>query len=102
MSFGSSLGRGKDMDGRRGAHGCREAGGGRRPTASARGGRQWPSHHGVAARAWVHAVQDTRLLDAGWLTSGPNSISYFKSFSITQTLKFELVSFPMNKILQIL
>jgi hypothetical protein len=36
------------------------------------------------------------------LTSGPGSISYFQSFSITQILKFELVSFLMSKILQIL
>jgi hypothetical protein len=46
MSFASSLGRGMDKDRRRGAQGCREAGGGRRSTASARGGGQWPRHHG--------------------------------------------------------
>jgi hypothetical protein len=32
------------------------------------------------------------------LTSGLGSISYFQSFSVTQILKFELVSFPISKI----
>jgi hypothetical protein len=36
------------------------------------------------------------------LTTGHVSISYFQSFSITWSLKFELVSLPMSKILQIL
>jgi hypothetical protein len=36
------------------------------------------------------------------LTSGPDSISYFQSFLIAQTLKFELVSFLMSKIHQLL
>jgi hypothetical protein len=102
MSFASSLGRGKDMDGQHDTRGCREAGGSRRPSASAPGGRQWLSHHGVTARVSVRTGQDTLLLCAVWLTSGPGSILYFQSFSITQILKFKLVSFPMSKILQIL
>jgi hypothetical protein len=37
-----------------------------------------------------------------WLISGPGSISYFHSFSITRALKFQFVSFLMSKILEIL
>jgi hypothetical protein len=79
MSFASSLSRGKDKDGQHDTRGCREAGGSRRPTASAPGGRQWPSHHSVTARVLVHTGRDTLLLYAVWLTSGPGSILYFQS-----------------------
>jgi hypothetical protein len=62
MSFASSLGRGMDKDRRRGAQGCREAGGGRRSTASARGGGQWPRHHGSwPVRGGGHVVTRHRV-----------------------------------------
>jgi hypothetical protein len=62
MSFASSLGRGKDKDRQHDTRGCREAGSSRRPSASAPGGRQWLSHHGVTARVSVRTGRDTLLL----------------------------------------
>jgi hypothetical protein len=57
MSYG--FGRGEDKgDGEHGR--TSTAGGSGRPTASVRGGRQWPSHHGIATLAWTRAGRDTR------------------------------------------
>jgi hypothetical protein len=46
------------------------------PTTSAQGGRRWLSHHDIAVCTWVRAGWHTRLLSAGWLTSGPSAASY--------------------------
>jgi hypothetical protein len=58
------------------------------------------SLHCHRVRCHVHTCGDRReLFKQPWrLTSGLGSISYFQSFSVTQILKFELVSFPISKI----
>jgi hypothetical protein len=70
-----------------------------RGTAATDGVRS-PSRHHARCRARTLVTGMSRLSDR--LTSGPDSIWYFQSFSIIQTLKFKLVSFPMSKIGQIL
>jgi hypothetical protein len=47
-----------------------------RPTASARGAGRWLSHRDITSHAWARAGWDTRLLGAGWLTSGLSAASY--------------------------
>jgi hypothetical protein len=64
-------------------------------TAATGGVRSPPCHR---AQCRVRCDQRESFKRLLWLTSGPDSISYFQSFSIIQTLKFELVSFPMSKI----
>jgi hypothetical protein len=75
-TLASSMGRDRDKDGRRGAHGRREVGGGR--SAESIGARwrvmaepPWHCHTHVSAH-WP----GMRLLGAGWPTSGPSAANY--------------------------
>jgi hypothetical protein len=68
----------------------------------ATGGVCSPPHHCVWYRAHTCCDRHGPFKQPLLLTSGPESISYFQSFSITRSFKFELVSFPMSKIQQIL
>jgi hypothetical protein len=62
-------------------------------------------HHHVTAHGVTRACAGDRHEPfKQWLrlTSGPDSISYFQRFLVTQSLKFKSVSFPLSKIHQIL
>jgi hypothetical protein len=69
--------------------------------AVATGGVQSPPHHRTLCHTCTSDWCGRLSGSYGWQV-GPGSISYFQRFSITRTLKFESMTFPVPKIHQIL